>query len=248
MGLLLLQTLWCSWVLEGPSKKIYFGGDTGFCTVPKGSDYAGGQPELATVKADGTKGIASTTNSPCIFFFYDWTVCYCYTNVCNMPHPFSWYPAFRVTLHAFCWDLWQFICALSGLICVLYVWPVEFPVCPSFAEIGNRFGPFDAAFLPIGAYSPRFFMSAIHCSPGDFVVYIWFLSIPRYSLICLFGPESMNNHVSSYPCRGCCGNPSCSKGKALNRHALGWVDSVQKHGCVWISQFLIEMVKCWSSV
>jgi N-acyl-phosphatidylethanolamine-hydrolysing phospholipase D len=46
---------------------------------------------------------------------------------------------------------------------------VEFPVCPSFAEIGNRFGPFDAAFLPIGAYSPRFFMSAIHCSPEDAV-------------------------------------------------------------------------------
>jgi hypothetical protein len=58
----------------------------------------------------------------------------------------------------------------------------------------------------------------------------------------------MNNHVSSYPCRGCCRNPSCSKGKALNWHALGWVDSVQKHGCVWISQFSIEMVKCWSSV
>ncbi|CAK9203950.1 unnamed protein product [Sphagnum troendelagicum] len=95
------KTLWCSWVLEGPSKKIYFGGDTGFCTVPKGSDYAGGHPELATVKADGTK--------------------------------------------------------------------VEFPVCPSFAEIGNRFGPFDAAFLPIGAYSPRYFMSAIHCSPEDAV-------------------------------------------------------------------------------
>jgi hypothetical protein len=91
-------------------------------------------------------------------------------------------------------------------------------------------------------------MSAIHCSPGNFIVSIWFLSIPRDSLICLFGPESMNNHVSSYPCRGCCGNPSCSKGKALNRHALGWVDSGQKHGCVWISQFLIEVIKCWSSV
>lgn len=36
-------------------------------------------------------------------------------------------------------------------------------------EIGEKVGPFDLAFIPIGAYSPRWFMSPIHCSPEDAV-------------------------------------------------------------------------------
>jgi len=28
-------------------------------------------------------------------------------------------------------------------------------------------GPFDLAAIPIGAYTPRWFMSPIHCSPHD---------------------------------------------------------------------------------
>jgi L-ascorbate metabolism protein UlaG (beta-lactamase superfamily) len=38
-----------------------------------------------------------------------------------------------------------------------------------FLEIGERVGPFDLALIPIGAYSPRWFMSPIHCSPEDAV-------------------------------------------------------------------------------
>ncbi len=34
-----------------------------------------------------------------------------------------------------------------------------------FARIGERFGPFDAALLPIGAYDPRWFMKAVHMNP-----------------------------------------------------------------------------------
>lgn len=41
--------------------------------------------------------------------------------------------------------------------------------CPAFKEIGERLGPFDLAMLPVGAYSPRGFMSHIHCSPEDAV-------------------------------------------------------------------------------
>ncbi|KAG0557328.1 hypothetical protein KC19_11G120600 [Ceratodon purpureus] len=95
------KTLWCSWVLESPSKKVYFGGDTGFCSVTKDSDHPGG--DVAT----------------------------------------------RETIS--------------------YSKKEDLPVCPSFAEIGKRFGPFDLACLPIGAYSPRHFMSSIHCSPEDAV-------------------------------------------------------------------------------
>ncbi|KAF9582760.1 hypothetical protein BGW38_010793 [Lunasporangiospora selenospora] len=45
----------------------------------------------------------------------------------------------------------------------------EVPHCPAFKEIGERIGPFDLSMIPIGAYSPRWFMSSIHCSPEDAV-------------------------------------------------------------------------------
>jgi N-acyl-phosphatidylethanolamine-hydrolysing phospholipase D len=43
------------------------------------------------------------------------------------------------------------------------------PGCPAFAEIGEKFGPFDLALLPIGCYNPRWLLSTIHCSPMDSV-------------------------------------------------------------------------------
>jgi N-acyl-phosphatidylethanolamine-hydrolysing phospholipase D len=38
---------------------------------------------------------------------------------------------------------------------------------PGFAEIGRRFAPIDVAFLPIGAYEPRWFMAYPHLDPGE---------------------------------------------------------------------------------
>lgn len=43
------------------------------------------------------------------------------------------------------------------------------PVCPAFKQIGERFGGFDLAFIPIGAYAPRRFLSTVHCAPIDSV-------------------------------------------------------------------------------
>ncbi|CAO3617066.1 unnamed protein product [Cunninghamella echinulata] len=43
------------------------------------------------------------------------------------------------------------------------------PHCPVFKEIGDKFGCFDVSYIPIGAYSPRWFMSPIHLSPEDAV-------------------------------------------------------------------------------
>ena len=41
------------------------------------------------------------------------------------------------------------------------------PHCPVFSQIGDLFGSFDLALLPIGLYSPRQLSSSIHCSPED---------------------------------------------------------------------------------
>ncbi|KAJ7159066.1 N-acyl-phosphatidylethanolamine-hydrolyzing phospholipase D [Mycena crocata] len=47
--------------------------------------------------------------------------------------------------------------------------PETLPVCPAFKEIGEHWGGFDFAMIPIGAYAPRRFMSPIHCAPRDSV-------------------------------------------------------------------------------
>jgi N-acyl-phosphatidylethanolamine-hydrolysing phospholipase D len=40
---------------------------------------------------------------------------------------------------------------------------------PSFSEIGERCGPFDAALMPIGAYDPRWLMRSVHMDPEECV-------------------------------------------------------------------------------
>jgi N-acyl-phosphatidylethanolamine-hydrolysing phospholipase D len=39
--------------------------------------------------------------------------------------------------------------------------------CPAFKQIGQVFGGFDLAMLPIGLYSPEWLMSNVHCCPED---------------------------------------------------------------------------------
>eukprot|EP01036_Dinobryon_divergens_P025547 gene25547-34105_t len=41
--------------------------------------------------------------------------------------------------------------------------------CNIFQQIGAKYGPFDIAAIPIGAYSPRWFMKDVHCNPEEAV-------------------------------------------------------------------------------
>ncbi|KAF7288593.1 Zn-dependent hydrolase oxidoreductase family [Mycena indigotica] len=47
--------------------------------------------------------------------------------------------------------------------------PDDLPVCPAFKEIGERWGGMDLALIPIGAYTPRSFLSPVHSAPRDSV-------------------------------------------------------------------------------
>lgn len=42
--------------------------------------------------------------------------------------------------------------------------------CDTFKLIGENYGPFDIAAIPIGAYSPRWFMKSVHCNPEEAVM------------------------------------------------------------------------------
>ncbi|KAF2132954.1 Metallo-hydrolase/oxidoreductase [Dothidotthia symphoricarpi CBS 119687] len=41
------------------------------------------------------------------------------------------------------------------------------PPCPAFKEIGDLYGPFDLALLPVGCFKPRSSLSGQHASPDD---------------------------------------------------------------------------------
>src|SRR5262249_1052314 len=45
----------------------------------------------------------------------------------------------------------------------------DFGYSPDLADVGRRFGQFDLAMLPIGAYDPRWFMAVLHAKPEEAV-------------------------------------------------------------------------------
>lgn len=49
-------------------------------------------------------------------------------------------------------------------------YPGDTAYCQIFQEIGERYGPFDLAIIPIGAYEPRHLLSFSHINPEEAVI------------------------------------------------------------------------------
>jgi len=61
-----------------------------------------------------------------------------------------------------------------------------------FRDIGQRFGPFDLALLPIGAYEPRWFMHVVHMNPAEAV----------QAHLDLGGPDTIGMHFGTFQLTG----------------------------------------------
>ena len=71
---------------------------------------------------------------------------------------------------------------------------------PHFRDIRQRLGPIDLALLPIGAYEPRWFMSAVHMNPAEAVQAHLDLGSPR-SIGMHFGTFQLTNEGIDEPVR-----------------------------------------------
>lgn len=71
-------------------------------------------------------------------------------------------------------SLWDRNTCLWGSFAILgreakYFFGGDTAYCNVFKLIGENLGPFDMAAIPIGAYSPRWFMKDVHCNPEESV-------------------------------------------------------------------------------
>ena len=70
--------------------------------------------------------------------------------------------------------------------------------CPVFKEIGQRFGGFDLAMIPIGAYRPRWIMQPMHVDPFE-AVQIHLDVRSRQSVACHWGTFPMTDEPLNEP-------------------------------------------------
>ncbi|KAJ7843211.1 Metallo-hydrolase/oxidoreductase [Mycena olivaceomarginata] len=83
------------------------------------------------------------------------------------------------------------------------------PVCPAFKEIGARWGSFDLALIPIGAYRPRGFMSPMHCAPRDSVAI--FCDISARRALGMHWGSNMDPDDGRHPRATCASAEECAK-------------------------------------
>ena len=55
--------------------------------------------------------------------------------------------------------------------------------CGVFKEIGQKYGPFDLCAIPIGTYTPRWFLRAQHIDPTEAVQIHQVNMTQRYQLL-----------------------------------------------------------------
>lgn len=72
--------------------------------------------------------------------------------------------------------------------------------CPLFKEIGARFGGFDLAMIPIGAYNPRWLMSPVHLNPAE-AVEAHIDTASRLSVACHWGTFRLTDEPLDEPPR-----------------------------------------------
>ncbi len=70
--------------------------------------------------------------------------------------------------------------------------------CPVFKEIGARFGGFDVAMIPIGAYRPRWFMHPVHVDSVE-AVQIHLDTRSKLSLACHWGTFKLTDESLNEP-------------------------------------------------
>lgn len=70
--------------------------------------------------------------------------------------------------------------------------------CPVFKEIGARFGGFDLAMIPIGAYRPRWIMQSMHVDPYE-AVQIHLDAQARQSVACHWGTFRLTDEPLNEP-------------------------------------------------
>ena len=63
--------------------------------------------------------------------------------------------------------LWCGFAVRAAGVCVFYAGDTGYH--PAFTDIAKRYGPFDLALLPIGAYAPRWFMQPVHMDADEAV-------------------------------------------------------------------------------
>eukprot|EP00475_Leptophrys_vorax_P032753 TRINITY_DN5094_c0_g1_i3.p1 TRINITY_DN5094_c0_g1~~TRINITY_DN5094_c0_g1_i3.p1 ORF type:complete len:460 (-),score=118.82 TRINITY_DN5094_c0_g1_i3:817-2196(-) len=171
------KTLWASWVVITANHRIYFAGDTGYKSVPEDVKSENDLPVCPAFKEIGqTYGPFDLACIP--------IGAYCPRSFLSRVHLD---PEDAVSVHmdvrsrqsvAMHWG--TFILSAEPVM-----EPIErlayksvpedvksendLPVCPAFKEIGQTYGPFDLACIPIGAYCPRSFLSRVHLDPEDAV-------------------------------------------------------------------------------
>uniref|UniRef100_A0A671SKF0 N-acyl-phosphatidylethanolamine-hydrolyzing phospholipase D n=1 Tax=Sinocyclocheilus anshuiensis TaxID=1608454 RepID=A0A671SKF0_9TELE len=83
---------------------------------------------------------------------------------CENVTEMDWWVGSRIPGHAALWGSWTIV----GPHCRFF-FAGDMGYCSAFKEIGKRFGPFDLAAIPIGAYLPRGIMRSQHVDPEEAV-------------------------------------------------------------------------------